>query len=625
MFLICRFHFLSENSVNDKYSNYYVMFSGNLVAHWSILGLSMNFIKPCVMLIVSSMLLISPKFLLQNSYCSNIIRVPKDFATIQEAVDNAEPGDLVLVSAGTYHEQLRIEKWLTIKGENENTTIIEGNTSGICIQITADNVVVTGFKIQNALIGIVIQNSSGSRIMKNTITAISRESVILLQSQSNIVANNTIVNNAEGIHLVLSSNNTICQNKLYHNFDCGVLLNNSTGNLIKDNSVSANHDTGVFLFDSSNNLVENNVIVWSHDDGIVLKRSRDNLLRGNVVFSNYHSGCYLVNSANNTLVDNVFEANCWHGVELYYSNNNEIANNLGVDNGNVGVYLFCSGGNFLRNNLLTGNARDFRVYGEVLEDFLNDVDCSNRVSGGVLCYWVNKNGLRVPEDVGYVAVINSTGIVVSDLFLSGNGQGVLFAFTNNSFLTRVVVFDNLYGVEFFRANNNRVAFNLLANNTFGIFVRESESNVFCFNTIIDNGKGVVGICVVGNSFFRNNFVNQSEQIAFFQSGGNIWDTGVEGNYWDSYVGVDADGDGVGDAAYVLDGGNCDEYPLMRFRIPGDCNRDGVVDVMDVGIVREAWLSVVGEVCYNSCADLSWDGMVNVGDAVFVGLCWGQSV
>ena len=36
------------------------------------------------------------------------INIPADFATIQEGVDVAQDGDIVLIAEGTYHENLKI-------------------------------------------------------------------------------------------------------------------------------------------------------------------------------------------------------------------------------------------------------------------------------------------------------------------------------------------------------------------------------------------------------------------------------------------------------------------------------------------------------------------------------------
>jgi hypothetical protein len=41
-----------------------------------------------------------------------------------------------------------------------------------------------------------------------------------------------------------------------------------------------------------------------------------------------------------------------------------------------------------------------------------------------------------------------------------------------------------------------------------------------------------------------------------------WDNGKEGNYWQGYNGSDANWDGIGDTAYVIDATNIDHYPLI---------------------------------------------------------------
>jgi len=43
---------------------------------------------------------------------------------------------------------------------------------------------------------------------------------------------------------------------------------------------------------------------------------------------------------------------------------------------------------------------------------------------------------------------------------------------------------------------------------------------------------------------------------------NIWDDGVEGNYWDDYGELGTDCDGIGDMPYVIDANNTDRYPLV---------------------------------------------------------------
>ena len=86
------------------------------------------------------------------------IRVPQDAATIQQAVDSAEEGDLVLVDAGVYREAVDVTTPnLTIRGVDRNEVVLDGgfelengirvlDTDGVVVEnMTARNYVSNGF------------------------------------------------------------------------------------------------------------------------------------------------------------------------------------------------------------------------------------------------------------------------------------------------------------------------------------------------------------------------------------------------------------------------------------------------------------------------------------------------
>ena len=69
---------------------------------------------------------------------ADTIHVPRDYPTIQEAIDNAQNGDCILVEPGTYVENLNfLGKAITVRGEGgpEETTIRASGNQSSCFDI----------------------------------------------------------------------------------------------------------------------------------------------------------------------------------------------------------------------------------------------------------------------------------------------------------------------------------------------------------------------------------------------------------------------------------------------------------------------------------------------------------
>src|SRR5215204_3665661 len=102
------------------------------------------------------------------------IRVPADAATIQHAIDAAAAGDTILVSPGTYIENITFRgKPITVASEQgAGVTIIDGNRAGSVVTFASGesrNAVLTGFTVRNGANsfsggGVLIQNSAPSII-----------------------------------------------------------------------------------------------------------------------------------------------------------------------------------------------------------------------------------------------------------------------------------------------------------------------------------------------------------------------------------------------------------------------------------------------------------------------------
>ena len=98
------------------------------------------------------------------------IYVPDDYAKIQWAVDNASAGDTIVVRDGIYHENVVVNKQLTIKSENGSKNCVVDGGGSTVFTLIADGIKIEGFTITGGYTGIAIHSNNNS-ISKNIISS----------------------------------------------------------------------------------------------------------------------------------------------------------------------------------------------------------------------------------------------------------------------------------------------------------------------------------------------------------------------------------------------------------------------------------------------------------------------
>lgn len=177
-----------------------------------------------------------------------------DFTKIQDAIDAASSGDIIFVYNGTYYENVDVNKTVMLLGESKESTIIDGNGTGSVVSVVANNIDITGVKIQGSDndtgdSGVHLDSSTGSRISGNIIT-----------------------NNSYGIHLYYSSDNNITSNIITDNEDAiSVVSGGSPGsNNVVYNNVTSNVK-GITLDCSACNNIERNIISNHTNWGVAIE------------------------------------------------------------------------------------------------------------------------------------------------------------------------------------------------------------------------------------------------------------------------------------------------------------------------------------------------------------------
>ena len=96
---------------------------------------------------LSVMLIVVLNFL-PVSANSDVIIVPDDYSSINEAINHSLSGDTIFVKAGSYNENIVVNKDnLRLVGENKETTIIYGSGTGNVVYMDANNTEVSGFTV----------------------------------------------------------------------------------------------------------------------------------------------------------------------------------------------------------------------------------------------------------------------------------------------------------------------------------------------------------------------------------------------------------------------------------------------------------------------------------------------
>ena len=311
-----------------------------------------------------------------------------------------------------------------------------------------------------------------------------------------------------------------------------------------------------------------------YQENVVLDKSGVALVgenRDTTIIDGSGTGTSFYVNANNAEVSNFTIQNSGYelsdsGINVNGSYNTLLSNNK-VSSNHIGIYLSSSSNCILRDNNMTGNEFNFGVSGSSLQEFIHDIDISNTVDGKTVVYWINQADKQVPADAGYVAVINSTRIIVKDLNIAKNWQSIMLSYTTDSIIENVTVTANMDAVWFIECSNcSFIGSRVIENDWGGVALVNSQLCSFEYNNITENkGYGVLLSDSSNNIFYNNNFVDNANQVWLFGISIDSWDDGehVGGNYWSDYTGQDSNSDGFGDTPYIIDSDNLDDHPLMQ--------------------------------------------------------------
>jgi hypothetical protein len=203
------------------------------------------------------MIILSAMLLIPATGRSDTIRVPADYPTIQDAIDFATKGDLVLVGPGTYMESIQFhQKNIVVQSElGPYLTVIDGGRKG-------STVLMRNGGIDMTLDGFTVTNGTG-----DTTTSIRGGGIYA--SKATII-NNIITRNVADYGAGIYGGKVILKNNLIHGnaaYEWGGGFYCSDGAVIEENLVYNNtaiHGAGGYMGLYGGAEINNNVITDNH-------------------------------------------------------------------------------------------------------------------------------------------------------------------------------------------------------------------------------------------------------------------------------------------------------------------------------------------------------------------------
>lgn len=192
------------------------------------------------------------------------ITVPKDFPSIQKAIDEAAERDTVFVLDGIYKENIMMKDYIVIIGQDATKTVIRGDGKKPVVE-GANACVLKNMTIENGGTGIICKNTN--------------------PTLEHLIIRN---NKQTGIHCLISLPE-IKNSLIYGNTWSGIfceLVSSAQRTSINHNLIADNGYSGITLSHRSEILIENNIFLSNKQFGLFVNEDSK---RSRIVYNNFYN------------------------------------------------------------------------------------------------------------------------------------------------------------------------------------------------------------------------------------------------------------------------------------------------------------------------------------------------
>jgi nitrous oxidase accessory protein len=279
--------------------------------------------------------------LLAACLCSPLVAqerlVAPGAGSLQQAIDQADPGDRLLLRDGVYTGAIVIDRPLELLGTA--SSVVDGQGVGLVITVAAPDVVVRG---------VTVRHSGTSLATEDSGIFITRD------GDRALIDSNRLEGNLIGVYLKGPENVVVRRNVIVGSTDPhvndrgnGVQLWNTPGSVVEDNDIRYGRD-GIFVTTSRNNVFRGNRLrdlrfaihyMYTHDSVVSFNRSSGN-----------HVGYALMYSDRLQVTGNVSDGDRDRGLFLNFANHSDIKANRVTGGAEKCVFIYNANINRIHGN-----------------------------------------------------------------------------------------------------------------------------------------------------------------------------------------------------------------------------------------------------------------------------------
>lgn len=318
---------------------------------------------------------------------AQVLRVPQDAATIQEAIDAVADGGTILVAAGTWRGNLFVKKSLTLRGlgktpddveivaEDQGCPVILLRGLNPDIEVQLGHLTITG-----ASIGSCRDDLSGATVGDG----------VGVLGTAHLVLSDVIIsgNQNDGLHAQDNASVTVFGSRITDNGDTGLLALDEATVDVFTSEISGNGAHGLGTSSSGDVRVFGSTVQTNGENGIIAIFSSSIWISNATLADNERNGLYVRDMGSAWVFDSAISGNAGTGVYLEGSAEIELHGNEITGQADVGILAHTQ---------------------DCADDFVPGAEFIGTVSGSANVFADNANGATCPDSFSFLAEVLSSG------------------------------------------------------------------------------------------------------------------------------------------------------------------------------------------------------------------------